>query len=186
LRALVAELAASLSADFRNLRTWLEVEGALLHFRPRPDAWTVEQILEHVTLTNRFLLLLIEKLQARARKRAERGEPLPQVAPRFDHVEALGRHSFRWLHPEHMTPTGGVSPAELRSRLERQERECLDALRRMPNGEGSLHRIRLSLLETDEHLDLYQYLYFLGVHMRRHRAQMERNRESWSQTDAAP
>lgn len=40
--------------------SWLDMRSDLLSFRPK-DGWSIEQILEHVSLTNYFLLILIRK-----------------------------------------------------------------------------------------------------------------------------
>jgi len=56
--------------------------------------------------------------------------------------------------------------------LERDRSRALALLRAHPAGAGSLHTIRFS--PADTHLDLYQFLALIEIHLRRHLAQIER------------
>jgi hypothetical protein len=47
----------------------------------------------------------------------------------------------------------------------------------MPGGQGSLHRIRMSVVGDDDRLDLYQFLAVLALHLERHAAQARRTQE---------
>jgi len=173
-RETILALGELLRARFAAVRAWLEVDEATWNRRASPDAWSVGEIVEHVALTNHYLLILVRKLRATARKRAARGDPVDPAPPRFEHLDRIASRDFRWERPEHMAPTGRASRADLRAKLAEQEDECLAALRELPAGEGSLHRIRLSLLREDDRLDLYQFLHFLGLHLERHLAQLRR------------
>ena len=52
--------------------------------------------------------------------------------------------------------------------------ECCRLLDQMPNGEGSLYRVNMSVNGSGK-LDLYEWIAFLALHAHRHVAQMEEN-----------
>lgn len=168
----VAELREGIVDVFGALRARCRTAGA----SPSPaTGWTVPQILEHVTLTDRFLLILIDKISARARKRIVSGDPWPAHAPRFDVLQSLASREREWDAPEHMIPIGDLPIGEIETRLERDESRCLALLNEFPRGEGTLHRIRMSMVEgDDDRLDLYQFIEIVRLHARRHLAQIER------------
>lgn len=175
LRGEIAELARDVAAEFELLARWLDSPDELWTFRPTPDAWSVGEILEHVTLANHFLLILAHKLAETSKRRAERGDVVPSTPLALEGLRAVSDPSLRWAHPVHMTPTQSVTREELRARLTTQSAECARLLRELPSGEGHLHRIRMSVLPGENRLDLYQYLAFLALHSARHREQMQRN-----------
>ena len=82
-----------------------------------------------------------------------------------------------------MEPTGVPSPAEVRARLRGQVVECLDLLGQLGQGEGALCRVRMSVNGLGK-IDLYQWLYFLAQHARRHLQQMQAVAQEFRQ--AAP
>ena len=50
--------------------------------------------------------------------------------------------------------------------------ECLKLLNQLRHGESSLCKVRMSINDLDK-IDVYQWLYFLAQHARRHVQQME-------------
>lgn len=170
----IAALRARLADSFAQVSAWLDAPADTWARAPQDGGWSVGEIVEHVEITNGYLMRLCQKLYDTSMRRAERGETWSEAPPRFEHLDRVAARSFRWPHPTHMAPTGTPSRDELRVRLDEQARTCDEWLARTADGRGTLHTIRLSLLEEDDRLDLYQYLYFLGLHMRRHLAQIER------------
>jgi hypothetical protein len=77
-----------------------------------------------------------------------------------------------------MIPSGTVPSEEIRERMREQGREYLEILERLGGGEGSLHRVRMSVNQSGK-LDIYQWLYFLGQHASRHIDQMQENETEW-------
>jgi hypothetical protein len=151
---------------------WFDRPEDLRHFRPASGGWSVDQVLEHVTLTNHFLLLTLRKWAAIARHRANRGDPIPQGESDLGRLEVIGeRGSFGWVRPEHMEPTGVPSPAEVRATLRQQLGECLMLLERIGGGIGALCRVTMTVNALGK-IDLYQWLYFLAQHARRHLQQL--------------
>jgi len=165
---------ASLAEAFDACRPFLEVGEPLWSARPAPDAWSIREVLEHVTLTDRYLLILVDKIAARCRKR--RGSDASPGAPTASasDLQRIAGREFAWTHPEHMTPTGRVERAELASRLDGDRARCLGLLDEFADGAGALHSIRMSVV--DARLDLYGFLQVIDLHARRHVRQMERNR----------
>jgi hypothetical protein len=45
----------ALCAVFARVDAWFDRDEALRRFRPASGGWSVDQLLEHITLTNRFL-----------------------------------------------------------------------------------------------------------------------------------
>ena len=88
----------------------------------------------------------------------------------------IGVHkSFSWIRPEHMEPKGDVAMPEIRSRLIDQFQRCESWLDRLKNGEGTLVLTTMSVNDIGK-LDVYQYIYFLVLHAKRHLTQMEKNK----------
>jgi hypothetical protein len=172
-QATIAAVRQALTSIFNEVDAWFDRPEALRRFEPGSGRWSVEQILEHVTLTNHFLMLVIRRRAEQAVRKTERGEPIPQGESDLARLDIIGeRGSFGWVRPEHMEPTGLPTPAEVRDRMRRQVAECLELLARMGNGEGALCQVRMSVNALGR-IDLYQWLYFLAQHARRHLHQMQ-------------
>lgn len=77
-----------------------------------------------------------------------------------------------------MEPTGSPSSSEVRATLHRQLGECLILLERLDGGIGALCRVTMIVNDLGK-IDLYQWLYFLAQHARRHLQQMAAIEESW-------
>lgn len=171
-RATIATVRDTLTSVFAEVDAWFDRPAEVRAFRPPDGGWTIEEVLEHVTMTNHYLLLVIRKSTAKALTRAARGEPVGDGESDLELLEPIGvRGSFHWPRPDHMVPTGSVSSEVVRSLMKAQVRECLSLLESLGGGEGSLHRVRMSVNDSGR-LDIYQWLQFLALHARRHLAQM--------------
>lgn len=168
----VAIVRTSLTEVFADVDGWFERPADERAFRPTSQGWTINQVLEHVSLTNHFLMLTLRKSVDKAVRRAELGQQIPLGESDLQRLEAIGqRGSFPWVRPEHMEPGGRTTLAEVRSLLHRQRDECLAFLDQMKQGEGALCQLRMSVNGLGR-IDLYQWLYFLTQHARRHLQQM--------------
>ncbi|WP_165226233.1 DinB family protein [Aquisphaera insulae] len=157
---------------FAEVDAWFDRDEAMRAFRPSSGGWSVDQVLEHVTLTNRFLMLTLRKYAAIAERRALRGDPIPAPESDLERLEVIGeRGSFGWPRPEHMEPTGVPSSGEVRATLNRQLDECLILLERRGGGVGAMCRVTMTVNDLGK-IDMYQWLYFLAQHARRHLQQM--------------
>ena len=70
-----------------------------------------------------------------------------------------------------MEPTGTAS-AEVRARLHQQLGECMIVLEQIGGGVGALCRVTMTVNGLGK-IDLYQWLFFLAQHARRHLAQFD-------------
>lgn len=173
----VARSRARLEGAFDALIAWCDEPAALLETRATPQAWSAREVLEHVVLADRFLLLLVEKLAARGLRRAAAGALPPAEPQALEDLELLALPEHRWSHPAHMAPTGSLAPRAAARELAAQRARCLRVLADAPAGEGALHSVRMSALPGGtRRLDLYGYLTVVALHAERHRAQLERTR----------
>jgi hypothetical protein len=159
-----------------KLDHWFDVDEALLNHKPADGGWSVREILEHISLTNHFLLLIIRKLAAKSIERSQREDYLSMLdGYQFDweKLEMIGRPgAFGWQRPEHMQPTGNACLEDVRATLKLQQGECMDLLDQLKRGQGILYRIRMSVNDLGK-IDVYHYICFLVQHMKRHIVQME-------------
>jgi hypothetical protein len=169
----IAQVRRSLTGVFAEVDRWFDRPEELRTFKPPAGGWSIDQILEHVTLTNPFLMRVIRCWADKAVRKAQRGEPIPEGESDLARLDIIGqRGSFGWVRPEHVEPAGVPGPREVRKRMGQQVAECLERLGRLGRGEGSLCKVRMSVNGLGK-IDLYQWLYFLAQHARRHVQQME-------------
>jgi hypothetical protein len=177
--ATVEQVRAALWTTFESADEWFDRPADLRAYEPSGGGWSIDEVLEHVTLTSHFLLIVIRNSARKALKRAAAGSPLPEGESDLDLLEPIGRRgSFSWSRPEHMIPTGAVASEQVRERMREQTRECLEILDRLRGGEGSLFTVRMSVNGSGR-LDVYQWLYFLAQHARRHLDQMREVEVEW-------
>src|SRR4051812_36898272 len=90
----------TLCAVFAQVDAWFDRPEELRRFKPVSGGWSVDQVLEHVTLTNRFLMLTLGKWVGIAERRALRGDPVPEGESDLDRLLVIGdRGSFGWVRP---------------------------------------------------------------------------------------
>jgi DinB superfamily len=167
----------AINQAFSNAERWLEKDISLQNYRPRNSGWTILEILEHIYLTNHFLLKLIEKGYLKALKNINNLD-LESELKDYDfmneNLEGIGKHkSFIWNRPEHMIPMGTMNLNEISQNLNFQKNQCLNYLNEMPNGEGVLYKTTMTVNQLGK-IDIYQYIYFLIMHITRHLTQMEK------------
>ena len=171
----IQSVRAALEATFAEVDAWFDKPPSVRAERPSSGGWTIDEVLEHITLTSHFLMIVIRNSTRKARRRAAAGAVIAAGESDLELLEPIARRgSFSWSRPEHMVPTGKPESAEVRQRMREQLQECLDLLDSLPHGEGSLFHVRMSVHDSGK-LDVYQWLYFLAQHARRHIAQMEEN-----------
>lgn len=167
----VAEILEAI--DETRSRVSKRVEGlspAQEKFRPSPDAWSLAEIVEHLSIIEAQMARLFAMM---VRKAESAGAP--QAADRsfrpvdLDHfVERSLKEKY--TAPETVRPSGQVS--------------IEDSLDRMRRSRAELHELRPKLETLDlsgltyPHpafgpLDIYQWLAFVGVHEDRHLRQLE-------------
>jgi hypothetical protein len=177
----------NLSNVFRDVDIWFEKPADVRQFRPQNGGWTIDEILEHIYLTNHFLLIIIEKGATKSVKNSVdlnlNNMPFDYDFP-IEKLNEIGIHkSFNWMRPEHMEPLGKYPLSILRENLKSQLPRCSDVLNKIQNGEGVLQKTMMSVNDIGK-IDVYSYLYFLAKHAERHISQMQKNEIAYvSKTD---
>jgi len=176
--ATIAAVRSAIDESFARLDDLCARPAAQLHQRPAyPDAWTMDEHLEHVSLVNHFLLLTIGKGVATALRRA-RTQPVPPGESDLLRLAPIADPSaFPWEPPGHMIPSGTKAVADVRALLNTQHGYCRALLERVGNGEGRLCSFSMSVYDLGR-LDMYQWLYFLTQHTRWHLGFLARRESS--------
>ncbi len=185
IKSLLTEIRNHLTNTFETIDTWFDKESDILRFRPQNCGWTIDEILEHIGLTNHFLLILIEKGIRKALQNATKQDlnaALDDYVFQRDKLTEVGLHrSFPWIRPAHMEPTGKKPLLETRLQLKEQLAQCLHCLEQLPNGEGVLHTTTMTVNDLGK-IDVYEYIYFLAQHGQRHLMQMARIEAEFRET----
>jgi DinB superfamily len=178
-KATIERVGTAIRSTFAQVDEWFDRPADLRSYKPASGGWSVGEVLEHITLTSHFLLIVIRNSARKALNRAAKGAAIPARESDLEILEPIGRRgSFTWSRPEHMIPTGTPSSEQVRTTMQEQARECLDILQQLGRGEGSLHRVRMSVNQSGR-LDVYQWLFFLAQHARRHLDQMQEVAAEW-------
>lgn len=74
------KLRQELENAFTALNVWFNTGDELAGYRPQSGGWSIGEILEHVSLTNHFLLILIRKETEKAVQKAKTANPAKEVA----------------------------------------------------------------------------------------------------------
>jgi hypothetical protein len=164
------ELLAQLDEDREALRTAVdEVPAALRERRASPDAWSVAEVLEHLTLIeNRILPFLVQGIGELRSRNAAPDSETSSVLGGIDRALVLDR-SRRITAGEGVRPRGELDAASAWAALESARRSFREAV---ASSDG------LPLREvTRKHpvlgpIDLYQWILFVAVHEARHTAQI--------------
>jgi hypothetical protein len=175
---IIAEIKTFLVDIFATIDTWFDKEEELRNFRPANGGWTINEILEHIGLTNHFLLILIDKGTSKALQNVHNLDlqsELDHHSFHWDKLTEIGRHkSFTWVRPTHMEPTGIKPLEDVRKQLKEQVNQCVKNLDRLKNGEGILYKTTMSVNNLGK-INVYEYIYFLAQHGQRHLTQMQKN-----------
>ena len=176
---LIAEIRSLLNTTFVAIDECFSMDERTRSYQPASGGWSINQVLEHVSLTNHFLLILIEKGAKKAIINVEKMNLVEALRAYSFHrakLEEVGKHqSFQWIRPEHMEPKGEKSMAEIQQLLKNQLKQCLDTLDKLPNGEGALAKTTMTVNDLGK-IDVYEYIFFLAQHVQRHLMQIEKIR----------
>jgi len=161
-----------------EILAWFETDPEIQNYRPKDQGWTIAEILEHISLTSKFLLLLIDKGVKKSLNNSK-GLNMEKELQNFqydfgDLLKVQIPSSFEWMRPDHMVPTGEQSDFLTKDLIADQLRQCLNHLDLLKNGEGLLHKTTMSVNDLGN-LNVYEYIYFLVLHAKRHIVQMEEN-----------
>jgi uncharacterized damage-inducible protein DinB len=146
--------------------------------RPTEEAWSVAEILEHLSRVERGIakLIALKVEELRAADRGETDEYTPVDVARF----AIIMDRTRQIEaPERVAARGEWSADEARAALQ-QSREALLAALKLGDG-LALSEVRHAHPILGD-LNLYEWVYFVGVHELRHTAQIRAVAEYFSTT----
>ncbi|WP_223649368.1 DinB family protein [Hymenobacter psoromatis] len=185
IRDLLTELVSCLTDTFALVDAWFDQPADLRSYRPVDQGWTVDEVLLHIGLTNHFLLILIEKGAIKALNNPQgldlNAELTAYQFPR-DKLAAIGvLHAFPWMRPEHMEPRQQLPGPAVREQLRQQLAQALACLQRLSRGEGLLYYTTMSVNGLGK-LNVYEYVYFLAQHARRHFTQMAENTREFAES----
>jgi DinB superfamily len=177
IQIVIQEIKHFLVEVFDNIDLWFDKDAAMRSYKPRSGGWSIDQVLEHIALTNHFLLILIEKGTKKAlanHSNLDLQEELKHYTFQKDKLTEVVLHqSFAWIRPAHMEPQGEKTPTQVRQQLQDQVQQCLGFLDQLKNGEGVLHKTTMTVNDLGK-IDVYEYIYFLAQHGQRHVTQMEK------------
>jgi len=179
IHGLLADLRSFVTDTFAQIDTWFDQPADLRAFSPADGGWTTDEVLIHIGLTNHYLLILIEKGTAKALANTQGIDLAAELARyQFPHAKlaAIGTlHAFDWVRPAHMEPRDHPQPLPaVRQQLRTQVAQTLACLDRLPNGEGVLYHTTMTVNGLGK-INVYEYIYFLAQHARRHLTQMQDN-----------
>lgn len=167
---------SSLEEYFNEVDRWFFKSEKLRSYKPQNGGWSIDEILEHISLTNHFLLILINKGKEKALKTKLNINPndLYYQESEIRNFESIGKHaSFEWIRPEHMEPKG-IEPLDVfRTTIKEQVHNCLEVLGILQDGSGLGVKTTMSVHNLGK-IDVYQYVYFLLLHAKRHIEQMKK------------
>jgi uncharacterized protein YrzB (UPF0473 family) len=178
IKIIISEIKDFLDSTFKDIDLWFEKDADLRNYTPINGGWTIDQILEHIGLTNHFLLILIDKGTNKAFANISKldvNEELKNYVFHRDKLTEVGLHkSFNWIRPEHMEPKADKTLVQVRQQLKDQVKQCFDNLDKLKNGEGVLYKTTMTVNDLGK-IDVYEYIYFLAQHGQRHITQMAKN-----------
>jgi predicted DNA-binding transcriptional regulator len=173
----INKIETELKQTFDELFKWFNIYSELLNYAPDNKGWSIRKILEHISLTNHYLLMLIGKGTKKALEKSKKEDFLDSLADYdldWERLKVIGQHrSFEWRRPGHMEPRGKMRITEIRHELEQQLKQCRTHLLALQRGEGVLYKTMMSVNNLGK-IDVYHYIYFLVQHAKRHITQMER------------
>lgn len=189
IKELIHEIRTFLTTTFDCVDLWFDKDNELRKYKPQNGGWTIDQILEHIGLTNHFLLILIDKGTNKALTNVSKlnlDEELANYVFHRDKLTEVGLHkSFNWIRPEHMEPKGEKTLDEVRQQLKEQVKQCFDYLDKLKNGEGVLYKTTMTVNDLGK-IDVYEYIYFLAQHGQRHITQMTKNEVEYNEQKRSP
>lgn len=147
-----------------------ELNAQQATFKPEPDAWSVAEILEHLTKVDRALVTRIDKMVAELEE-AGTGVASTNFFPfSMDSIAEQARDQ-KFKSPEPVLPIAGFSIQESMAKLQTSR---ADLIAMQPRIEArDLSKTTFPHFVFGQ-LNIYQWLVFFGMHENRHRKQIDR------------
>jgi len=146
-----------------------ELPVSLRARKPAPDRWSINDVLEHVSMVEQlFIDALLPKIQSASPSASEREGFEPAMLP--EHVQAVVEDRSRpRMAPEHVHPTGNVDAAASLQTIDNAHARLRDALQ-------STDSYTLSTVTHDHRifgtLNTFQWVDLMAGHERRHLQQI--------------
>lgn len=70
----IEKIRRDLVDTLEQLDRWFDLPVESQTYKPRDGGWSIHEVLEHITLTNHFLMIIIRKGKEKALKRYEQGK----------------------------------------------------------------------------------------------------------------
>jgi len=153
-----------------GLDGWFDCEEAMLNHRSSSVGCSVRELLEHVMLTNRFLLNFIDQGSDKAIGQKYVGDISDLLKDYSLESQVLAQSgmlkSLDMTEHDPAAATGKASLPAVRREIREQLDRCLIHLELLKNGEGILYKTSISV-DGSAKLDVYQNIYLLVLHARR-------------------
>jgi hypothetical protein len=167
----IAELMAELDAAREELRALVaSLPADVLTMTRGDDNWSIAQILEHLAMVEDGSGRLFSKMLKDAEASGERESDSSSVLSLNDRFR-IATSEVRFMAPEHIRPTAGLSPAESMARLDASRERLKVAMRRASGlalGNVSMPHPAFGPFSA------YQWLLSTAQHERRHMRQIRR------------
>jgi hypothetical protein len=133
-------------------------------FKPGPDRWSAAEVLEHIVVTEEFLL----ESTSRKVMQAPAGKPDRDYKSTDKLVlSAIADRTQRAKAPEPVVPTGRWLPQEALNRFLKVRERTMEFLKSTPD-----LRDHVADSPLGQPLDAYQWLLFISAHSERHTKQI--------------
>jgi DinB superfamily len=147
-----------------------------LAYRPEPGAWSVTDILHHLSLADDASGRLMTRMLQQARGEGFPPDPTPErsVLDALDQV-AKAAENTKAVAPDRVAPRSHVPAAECIARLQSSRERLLSAMEELASFDLSSATFPHPFFGV---LGAYQWLLLAGWHEQRHRKQIERIKSS--------
>ncbi len=132
-------------------------------FKPGPDRWSVAEVLEHIVLTEGFLLESTQKVMETPAGKVDRDTKNTDKLV----LTAISDRTQRAQAPEPVRPTGRWSPQEALDRFVKVRERTTGFMKTTPD-----LREHAADSPLGRPLDAYQWLLFISAHSERHTRQI--------------
>lgn len=166
----LAEIFAAKKAALQELdRLTGSLSAAQARLHPSNGGWSIAEILEHLSLVESQLLLLVTSLLRKAEARTRSDSSVPSYEISLEpHLERSRKEKFRTR--ENFVPIGNKKASDSLELLRSLENKFLDLRPRLELVDHTIARFPHWLFGP---LSLGQWLAFIGLHEERHLAQIE-------------
>jgi DinB superfamily len=140
-----------------------------LNFKPDAEIWSPAEIIEHVAIVNRNILVLAGRLVDKATAEGHAAKPGP--IPTLGLLDILRDSKGAKLKaPERIQPTGKFSVAESIQLIEQSSAQLRELQPRVAELDGAAVTFDHPVFGP---LNLYEWIVLIGLHQNRHLQQIE-------------